>query len=222
MQHETSQRTTTDTSRVDLYWIPLGSGEPLPVVRISGWLFEAGCAVVQRRDRQPLFHSALLVVLGTDRYVIEMAPVWKDRETDHGAACQGPVGLRWLGRSSWFRYEVRCWRGGTIPDIGCAVDSPVRMSADTTHSQQLLSLVESFPPLTWGRDELGVGEMWNSNTLVSWLLERSGHDLSSVEPPAHGRAPGWHAGVAAARQAAVTPPFKEMMRDDIDAPRAQG
>ena len=28
------------------------------------------------------------------------------------------------------------------------------------------------PP--WGRDEFKVGEMWNSNSVISWLLERSG------------------------------------------------
>ena len=60
----------------------------------------------------------------------------------------------------------------------------------------MLALVPLVPAVTWGRDELRTGEMWNSNSLVSWLLARSGHDLTAVRPP--GRAPGWQAGLAVA------------------------
>lgn len=43
--------------------------------------------------------------------------------------------------------------------------------------------------------------MWNSNSLVAWLLACSGQDTASIGPPANGRAPGWHAGlVVAARR----------------------
>ena len=54
------------------------------------------------------------------------------------------------------------------------------------------------PALTWGRDEMHTGEMWNSNSLTAWLLARSGHELATVHPPAQGRAPGWHAGLTVA------------------------
>jgi hypothetical protein len=37
--------------------------------------------------------------------------------------------------------------------------------------------------LTWGRDELGLCEMWNSNSIIAWLLLRSGHDLRHTRPP---------------------------------------
>jgi hypothetical protein len=40
--------------------------------------------------------------------------------------------------------------------------------------------------------------MWNSNSLTSWLLARSGHDPWVIAPPERGRAPGWHAGLALA------------------------
>jgi len=44
--------------------------------------------------------------------------------------------------------------------------------------------------------------MWNSNSLVSWLIARSGLDPHAAHVPAGGRAPGWAAGVTvAARQA---------------------
>jgi hypothetical protein len=43
--------------------------------------------------------------------------------------------------------------------------------------------------------------MWNSNSLTAWLLARSGHATDHIGPPAHGRAPGWDAGlIVAARQ----------------------
>jgi hypothetical protein len=47
--------------------------------------------------------------------------------------------------------------------------------------------------------------MWNSNSLISWLLARSGHDTGRLAVPLHGRAPGRSAGlVVAAREAAAT------------------
>ena len=63
-----------------------------------------------------------------------------------------------------------------------------------------IDLVPEFPTRTWGADELRTGEMWNSNSLVSWLLTRSGHDLTHVCPPEGGRAPGWNAGLLVARR----------------------
>jgi hypothetical protein len=40
--------------------------------------------------------------------------------------------------------------------------------------------------------------MWNSNSVVSWLLARSGLQPEEIGPPAGGRAPGWAAGVRVA------------------------
>jgi len=44
---------------------------------------------------------------------------------------------------------------------------------------------------------------WNSNAIVAWIIARSGLNAESIQPPAGGRAPGWHAGlqVAASRTA---------------------
>jgi hypothetical protein len=42
--------------------------------------------------------------------------------------------------------------------------------------------------------------MWNSNSVIAWLLARSGIDTESVRPPAGGRAPGWQAGLEVARR----------------------
>jgi hypothetical protein len=118
----------------------------------------------------------------------------------------GSVALPQLGRSRFFRYEIRRWRNGSIPDAAEAVNSPVRLSEAREPARRLLALVPEFPTLTWGRDELKTGDMWNSNSLVSWLLARSGHDTTLVHPPPGGRAPGWAAGLVIARSQADRSP----------------
>jgi hypothetical protein len=185
--------------RVDLYWLPLGAGGRF--VRSNGRLYEALAARLERRDRSDLYHSALEVHLGGDRYVIEQAPVWNMKDPERGVVCEGPVGAPWLGRFKLFRYEVRRWRNGVIPDSGEAVDSPRRLSSDHARARHVLDLVPAFPAATWGRDEQQTGEMWNSNSLIAWLLARSGHDTSALTPPTHGRAPGWFAGLSVAARA---------------------
>ncbi|MCW2615952.1 MAG: hypothetical protein JWN08_2946 [Frankiales bacterium] len=186
-----------------LLWLPLGAGDAGRCVRVNGRVFEAAVARRERRRPLELYHSALQVRLGVDRWVVEMAPVWSLDRPDRGVVGEGPVGARLLGRSRWFRYEVRCWRDGVIPDAAAAVDSPRRLSTDAAAARRVLELVGAFPRATWGRDEQRTGDMWNSNSLVSWLLARSGHDTDRVRPPSNGRAPGWSAGlVVAAREQA--------------------
>jgi hypothetical protein len=189
------------TSSVDLLWLPLGAGDTLGLVRRSGRAYEALVAGLQRRSRADLYHSALEVRVDGAAYAVEMAPVWSSQESARGVVTEGPVGLPWLGRSRLFRYEVRAWAGGSVPDADTAVDSPRRLSADPRLARRVLELVGDVPALTWGRDEQRTGEMWNSNSLTSWLLSRSGHDTTRIAPPRGGRAPGWTAGlVVAARQ----------------------
>jgi hypothetical protein len=64
----------------------------------------------------------------------------------------------------------------------------------------VLSVLPHVPTLTWGRDELDTGDMWNSNSLVSWALARTGHDMQGIKPPPKGRAPGWRAGLCLANR----------------------
>jgi hypothetical protein len=182
---------------VDLYWLPLGAGA-VATVRWSGRLYETIAARLDHREVCDLYHSALQVHVGGDRFVIEMAPVWGNKQPNRGVVGEGAVGLPWLGHSRFFRYEVRRWRNGIIPDIAEAVTSPQRLSADPPQARRVLELVPAFPTVTWGRDELGTGEMWNSNSLIAWLLANSGHHTDLIDFPARGRAPGWWAGLVAA------------------------
>ena len=139
-------------ARVDLYWLPLGAGDASGCVHWNGRLFEAMVARHQHRQPRDLYHSALMVHLGGDRYAIEMAPAWGSKERDRGVVSEGAVGVPWLGRSRYFRYEIRRWRDGTIPDIAEAVASPQPLSTDLSRASKLLDLVPAFPAVTWGRD----------------------------------------------------------------------
>ncbi len=190
-------------SGIDLYWLPLGAGGHS--VRLNGLVFEAIASRLQHRDRADLYHSALEVYVPEGRFVIEQAPAWGE-SGERGVVAEGPVGTQAAGRFRLFRYEVRRWRDGVIPDVAEAVDSPQRLSDEPERARRLLELVPEVPTPVWGRDELGAGEMWNSNSIISWLIARTGLDVESIRPPAGGRAPGWRAGIVLAhRQAAEEP-----------------
>ena len=184
---------------VDLYWLPLGAGGQF--VRLNGRLYEALAARLQRRPAFDLYHSALQVEVQEGTFVIEQAPVhdWSGKE--RGVVAEGAVGSRWAGRFRIFRYEIRLWRGGNIPDVAEAVESPQRLTTDQDRARRVLDVVAQVPTPVWGRDELGTGEMWNSNSVIAWVIARSGIDTASVQPPTGGRAPGWQAGLLVARRA---------------------
>lgn len=183
---------------VDLWWLPLGAGGH--AVRRYGRAYEAVAAAMQRRPRRALYHAGLEVIASGERYVIEVAPIPDGHGArTRGVVAEGPVGARWAGRRRLFRYEVRRWPGGDIPDLGWAVGDPLRLSEDAATAERVLALVPDVPTLVWGRDELGAGDMWNSNSVVAWLLAGAGLDAAAVVPPRGGRAPGWRAGLVAAR-----------------------
>lgn len=184
---------------VTLHWIPLGAGDGSQCVRWNGRIFETLIAGHQHRPTRDLYHSALIVHSEGVRYTIEMAPEWTG-SGDRGVVCGGAVGLRALGRSRWFRYEIRRWPDGSIPDLAAENGTPVDVATDGERARRLLDLVPSFPTATWGRDEQRTGEMWNSNSLISWLLAASGHDVATIDFPIGGRAPGWTAGVVVAER----------------------
>jgi hypothetical protein len=189
----------------DLYWLPLGAGGRS--VRLNGRVFEAVTARIEHRAACDLYHSALEGQLPeTGRFVIEMTPVPDGDRRARGVVAEGPVGARWASGMRIFRYEVRRWRGGVIPDVAEAVGGPQRMTDDPGLVQRLWDAVPGLPRLVWGRDELGAGDMWNSNSVISWLLARTGLDAESIRPPAGGRAPGWTAGIAAAHRSAARSP----------------
>jgi hypothetical protein len=187
---------SSSATSVDLYWIPLGAGGHC--VRFNGRLYEALVAARKRRRRCPLYHAALIIEADGDRYAVEIAPSPDADEASRGVVGTGAVGSRHLGRLRRFRYEVRCWRGGSIPDLAYAVSGPRLISADAGVARRLVELVPVAPRPVWGRDELHAGEMWNSNSMIAWLIATAGLPTAGLRPPAGGRAPGWDAGLRVA------------------------
>jgi hypothetical protein len=189
---------TRSATGVDVYWLPVGAGGSF--VRLNGRVFEAIQARLQRRRPLDLYHCALEVGTPEGRFAIELTPIPDGRGRSRGVVLEGPVGSRRLGRFRHFRYELRCWRIGVIRDLDAAVAGPQRVSEDPRQARRLLDLVSSVPMLVWGRDELRTGDMWNSNSVISWLLARSGLHMEGVRPPPGGRAPGWNAGLVLAHR----------------------
>ncbi len=187
-------------ARIDILWIPLGAGAH--AARVSGRIFEGAAAALGGRPRCDLYHSALQVHTREGVYVVEQTPVPAAGDPDQrGVVATGAVGLRWARGLRVFRYEVRRWLGGVIPDAGDAVGGPRPISDNVAEVSRVLHVVARVPTPVWGRDELDTGEMWNSNSVIAWTLRCGGVDLSDVRPPVGGRAPGWRAGlVIAARQ----------------------
>jgi hypothetical protein len=201
---------------VDLYWLPLGAGGHF--VRLNGRVYEALAARLQRRPACDLYHSALQIELPEGTFVIEQAPVHDWSGEERGVVAEGAVGARWAGRFRIFRYEIRLWRGGHIPDVAEAVDSPRRLSDHEQVARRVLNVVTQVPTPVWGRDELGTGEMWNSNAVIAWVIARTGIDAESIQPPQRGRAPGWRAGVVVAQRTdadgtVTTSPYKQSTVD---------
>ena len=139
---------------VDLYWIPLGAGGRS--VRFNGRVYEALIAAAQRRPRRDLYHAALVVTAGGERYTIEIAPSPDAHEAARGVVATGAVGSRWLRPSRLFRYEIRCWRGGVIPDLAFARGGRRRLSDDPIVAQRVLDAVAAAPtPVGPGRARYG-------------------------------------------------------------------
>jgi hypothetical protein len=190
---------------IDLYWLPLGAGGHF--VRLNGRVYERVSAFLEHRPPLDLYHTALEVTVPEGRFVIENSwPIPNLNPVSRGVTVEGAVWSRHLRRFRAFRYEVRRWREGTIADADEAVASPRRLSDDETQAEHVLELAASVPALVWGRDELGIGEMWNSNSVISWLLTRSGLPAAEIHAPTGGRAPGWGTGVAVAELTMKTLP----------------
>jgi hypothetical protein len=200
-----SEETTIDAngtapfpSSINLYWLPLGAGGHS--VRLNGRVYEAAAARLGHRQVRDLYHSALVVEVPAGRFVIETAPIRAGDDPERVVVAEGAVGSRFAGRFRLFRYELRCWSGGVIPDVVEAVESPRHLSDDPQRARRLLALVPSVPMHVWGRDESRAGEMWNSNSVIAWLIARAGLDADAILPPAGGRAPGWSAGLVVAHR----------------------
>lgn len=185
-----------------LYWIPLGAGGT-GFVSMNGRIYEAIQARLSGRTPLDLYHTALEVHLPDGRFIVEtMWPSPAGDPADRGVVAVAPVFAAWLSFTRIFRYEVRCWVDGALPDADEAIGGPRLVSQDESIAKQLLDLTHETPLFTWGRDHARTGEMWNSNSVISWLLVKAGVDMRSMKAPEGGRAPGWDAGITVAKRQA--------------------
>jgi hypothetical protein len=179
-------------------WIPLGAGG-VGYVRFNGRIYERITALRRHRPSLDLYHTALEIQTPEGRFTIENA--WPSPDADtaaRGVVTEGPVFSRRLMGVRAFRYEIRCWRDGVIPDAAQATVTHL-VTVDPDRARNLLEQVAAVPPLIWGRSPPGTGDMWNSNSVIAFLLTRSGLLDDGCRPPIGGRAPGWEAGIATAR-----------------------
>lgn len=181
-----------------LHWIPVGAGGHV-VRHTSGW-FERAAARREHRRPLRLVHAALTLVLGERTYAVEMAPAWGAGAGGAGVVATGPVGSRALGRSRLWRYEVRCTPDRPVPDVALQVGEGRVLTRDPRAVGALRAVVGDVPPLVWGRDQLGCGDMWNSNSLISWALAEVGLSDAAGPVPSGCGAPGWRAGLVLAQR----------------------
>jgi hypothetical protein len=186
-----------DHVTVDLYWIPLGAGQPS--VRFNGFVYERVVSLIQYRTPRAIYHSALCLTLPEARYMVEMTPEHRNPE-DRGVVARGAVGSRLVRGIRLFRYEIRRWPEGVVPDLAFAVDSPVRVTDDPARTRRVFDALAFVPTPVWGRDELDLGEMWTCNSVIAWALAQGGADTDSLHWPPNSCAPGWDAGLRLAQQ----------------------
>lgn len=191
-------------SGIYLFWIPLGAGGS-GFVRFNGRFYEALMSRRERRQPLDLYHTAIEVCLPEGRYIVEtMWPSPDMNGSARGVVVVGPVFVSWLSSTRIFRYEVRCWRDGELPDADEAVGGAQPVATEVDMARRLVGLTPAVPVHIWGRGVTGTGDMWNSNSVISWLLARSGAEMDRITPPEGGRAPGWDAGVRLAQMPALT------------------
>jgi hypothetical protein len=189
---------TTCRATVDLHWIPLGAGGHS--VRFNGKVFEAISSLIDGRPRCEIYHSALTIHVPDGFFTVEMTPIPDRRGWQRGVVAEGAVGSRWAGNLRIFRYEIRCWRDGVIPDLRFTPVRPARLTDMVPTAERILEVLPSVPRAVWGRDELRAGEMWSCNSIISWALTRAGLNTESIALPQGGRAPGWQAGIVVAQR----------------------
>lgn len=173
--------------RVALTWAVVGEGGHV-AIRTSHW-WEVAVAAREHRPPRTLYHGALELVVDGRPLVVEMTPTWGRASRE--VVATGPVGSRWLGWSPFFRYEIRYTRPPALSEHEGSVLRDGREAVEA-----VLDAVPRVPRLTWGRAVGPSGDMWSSNSVVSWVLADA-RLLDGLGPPPAGRAPGWDAGLDA-------------------------
>jgi hypothetical protein len=186
---------------VDLYWLPVAAGTLSPVRRWSLACWEWLDAKAHRRRPGALYHAALKLGLEDGAtYTLELTPAFVGNGEQ--PLMTGPVGVRGADRFRFFRYQLLALCTDWLPDEDWTV-AYVRLGSGSEAARRVLALAPSVPKYTWGWRAPGTHEMWTSDSVISWLLVRADLGLDGVTPPADGRAPGWFAGIEAAKRGVI-------------------
>ena len=191
-------RLTVASASVDLVWLPLGAGGHS--VRLNGRVYEAVAAQIGRRRRCALYHSALDVSVPEGRFVIEMAPIPDADGRARGVVAEGAVGSRRAGGCGSFATRSGAGSAGPSPTSRRRWTAPAASPTTSSVHGGCSPWCRSSRHRSGAGTSSHAGEMWNSNSLVSWLLGHADFDVDAISPPPGGRAPGWNAGLVVARR----------------------
>ena len=185
----TAEPTAVTAAAVELYWIPLGAGGHC--VRFNGRIFEALDAArrapsalrplprgARRPARRPALHDRARRRRRTPtrRAAASSAPAPSAAATSAGCAC--------------FATRFAAGEADRSPTWTTRSAGRCRLTTDPGVARRLLDLVAAVPRPVWGRDELDAGEMWNSNSVIAWLVATAGLPADELEPAAAGQGAG--------------------------------
>ena len=202
-------RVVADGYALDLYWLPLGAGGHS--VRVQRPHLRGGGRSPRCAAAAPsVTTSTTRRSTGDDAGGHPTQSRWSAAKAlvsaeaaDHGAVAGGargqpparPLGavsirdplLSVAARSQTSRRRLRAPAAADRRPCSCSGGSVL----------ELVPLRSDLRSGGWTRSQ--TGEMWNSNSLVSWLLVSHRPDVGRADRlPVGGRAPGWQAGIAVA------------------------
>ena len=183
---------------VELYWIPLGAGGHS--VRFNGRVFEAIQAARRHRRRCDLYHAAIVVAFGGDRYTIEVAPSPDADEASRGVVGTGAVGSRISAACACFAMRSAAGAMGpfrTSPrrSANRAGSRPTRSRPSAPRPGRVRSETRLGPRRPQGRRDVEL----QFRRRLAGCHGGPGRPMQ-LHPPCGGRAPGWGAGLVVARR----------------------
>jgi len=95
-----------------------------------------------------------------------------------------------------FSYGIRVWRNGELEDESEALDK-VRVSISCKVAKCVVENASNVPIFGYGESKHG--DLWSSNSIPSYLLQRCGIDAEGVPIPGPAHVPGWDAGLRQAK-----------------------
>lgn len=178
---------------VRLYWVPVGG------TSITDVLDFIANRLIDNPDGKTIYHSALEIQFPEGgecrRFVIELT------ESEDDPAEKARVGET-VEHNIFgpFNYTIRLFRNGEVEDQVNA-QAPITLSNDCRIASNIAALVaaEEVPDLDYGEKigtRSGATDRWTSNSVISWLLQRTGLNPGGIFPPDGGIAPGWDAGLS--------------------------